>query len=407
MGFTTTDAAVPYAVSEMFGALYDVTDDERQAIKRYVAGWSKNSTLLPIKNKDGSFAYIDFSHANAYDTLIRPLQTVVNRVADGEKDNDGIVNDFIGGTFEAMKEFASPFISESIWTEAVTDILVRGGRTREGFQVFNPQDTPGDKASKIMAHLVEAQMPFSLNQLKRMDQSIEEVDVITKGKFDKYGQTYDFGPEFAGLFGFRPVEINAERVFNFKIADFQKGTRDSRSLFTREVLKGGPVEPREIIDAYLNANRALFGVQKTMKQDMDAGKVLGLTEDKLIEAFDRVGTRAYNDLEDGFFRPFLPSKEIENAFYENAEKLGLSDPYEKAVDPINDIYGRLIDLNLDEPVFPNIENPLMPIMQDTPITPTSLNLPQVDQSIMTQTQAANNFSNLTMDQKIRLLFPRG
>ena len=406
-GFTTTVAAVPYAVSEMFGALYDVTDDERQAIKRYVAGWSKNSTLLPIKNKDGSFAYVDFSHANAYDTLIRPLQTVVNRVADGEKDNDGIVNDFIGGTFEAMKEFASPFISESIWTEAVTDILVRGGRTREGFQVFNPKDTPGDKASKIMAHLVEAQMPFSLNQLKRMDQSIEEVDVITKGKFDKYGQTYDFGPEFAGLFGFRPVEINAERVFNFKIADFQKGTRDSRSLFTREVLKGGPVEPREIIDAYLNANRALFGVQKTMKQDMDAGKVLGLTEDKLIEAFDRVGTRAYNDLEDGFFRPFLPSKEIENAFYENAEKLGLSDPYEKAVDPINDIYGRLIDLNLDEPVFPNIENPLMPIMQDTPITPTSLNLPQVDQSIMTQTQAANNFSNLTMDQKIRLLFPRG
>ena len=46
--------------------------------------------------------------------------------------------------------------------------------------------------------------------------------MITKGKFDKYGQTYDFGPEFAGLFGFRPVEINAERVFNFKIADFQK-----------------------------------------------------------------------------------------------------------------------------------------------------------------------------------------
>ena len=80
-----------------------------------------------------------------------------------------------------------------------------------------------------MAHLVEAQMPFSLNQLKRMDQSIEEVDVITKGKFDKYGQTYDFGPEFAGLFGFRPVDINAERVINFKIADFQKGTRDSRS----------------------------------------------------------------------------------------------------------------------------------------------------------------------------------
>jgi hypothetical protein len=49
----------------------------------------------------------------------------------------------------------------------------------------------------------------------------------------------------------------------------------------------------------------------------------------------------------------------------------------------------------------------MPIMQDTPVTQTSLNLPSIDQSVMTQSQAANQFSNLTMDQKIRLLFPNG
>ena len=406
-GFTTTVAAVPYAVSEMFGALYDVTEEERAALRRYVPNWSKNSTILPIKKKDGSFEYVDFSHANAYDTLIRPLQTVVNRVAEGDKDNDGIVNDFIGGTFEAMKEFASPFISESIWTEAVTDLLVRGGRTREGFQVFNPQDTPGDKASKIMAHLVKAQMPFSFNQLKRLDQSLEEVDVITKGKFDKYGQTYEFGNEFAGLFGFRAVPVNPERVLNFKIADFQRGTRESRSLFTRETLRGGPVEPRDIVSAFINANRALFGVQKTMKADMEAGETLGLEEDQVIEAFDRVGGTAYNAIREGLFRPFFPSDEIRNAFYENAERLGLENPYEEAEGYIFDIGNELSDLTLDEPFFPTIENPLLPIMKDTPTTPTTLNLPSVDQSVMSKTQAANQFSNLTMDQKIRLLFPNG
>ena len=406
-GFTTTVAAVPYAVSEMFGALYDVTEEERAALRRYVPNWSKNSTILPIKKKDASFENGDFSHANADDTLIRPLQTVVNRVAEGEKDNDGIVNDFIGGMFEAMKEFASPFISESIWTEAVTDLLVRGGRTREGFQVFNPQDTPGDKASKIMAHLVKAQMPFSFNQLKRLDQSLEEVDVITKGKFDKYGQTYEFGNEFAGLFGFRAVPVNPERVLNFKIADFQRGTRESRSLFTRETLRGGPVEPRDIVSAFINANRALFGVQKTMKADMEAGETLGLEEDQVIEAFDRVGGTAYNAIREGLFRPFFPSDEIRNAFYENAERLGLENPYEEAEGYIFDIGNELSDLTLDEPFFPTIENPLLPIMEDTPTTPTTLNLPSVDQSVMSKTQAANQFSNLTMDQKIRLLFPNG
>ena len=140
---------------------------------------------------------------------------------------------------------------------------------------------------------------------------------------------------------------------------------------------------------------------------MEAGATLGLDEDQIQEAFSRVGTTAYSYLDEGTFRPFLPSAEIQQAFEQNAERLGLENPYEEAVDAIEEIYDQLSDITLDEAVFPSIDNPLMPIMQDTPITPTSLNLPSIDQSVMTQTQAANQFSNLTMDQKIRLLFPNG
>ena len=104
--------------------------------------WSKNSTLLPIKDEKGNFKYVDFSHANAYDTLIRPLQSVVNAVQDGRKDQDGIMDDFAKGLFTAMSEFGQPFISESIWTEAALRILLaRGGRTRDGFEVYSEQDT--------------------------------------------------------------------------------------------------------------------------------------------------------------------------------------------------------------------------------------------------------------------------
>ena len=90
-----------------------------------------------------------------------------------------------------------------------------------------------------------------------------------------------------------------------------------------------------------------------------------------------------------------------------AEKLNLDNPYDEAGEVIDELYGEMLELDLDNPAFPSIENPLMPIMEDTPITPTALNLPSIDQSMMTQSQAANQFSNLTMDQKIRLLFPNG
>ena len=110
-------------------------------------------------------------------------------------------------------------------------------------------------------------MPFSLNQLKRLDQSIESVDVLQKGKFDKFGQAYEFGDEFAGLFGFRSVAVNPDRTLKFKVADYQRGVRESRQLFTREALRGGPIDPSEIVDSYINANRALFDVRKNFKSD--------------------------------------------------------------------------------------------------------------------------------------------
>ncbi len=406
-GMGATTIAVPAATAEAFAAIYDVTDDEREALRRYVADWSKNSTLLPIKDEEGNFKYVDFSHANAYDTLVRPIQTILNQVADGRNDEDGMMDDFIAGMFGSMKEFAQPFISESIWTEAVTDIIARGGRTRDGFQVFNPQDTSGDKAYKIMAHLVEAQMPFSLNQLKRLDQSIESVDVLQKGKIDKFGQTYEFGDEFAGLFGFRSVAVNPDRTLKFKVANYQRGVRESRQLFTREALRGGPIDPSEIVDAYLNANRALFGVRKNFKLDLDAARTLGITQSGLRNSTDRLSGVEVGSIEQNIFRPINISSELQQAFAENAAKIGEPNPLISALTALGNIQQQLARTSLLEPEFPFIENPLLPITQDTPATPQTLNLPSIDANIVNNPNAAGSFSNLTTEQKLRLLFPTG
>ena len=403
-GFGATVAAVPYATQKAFQAIYDVTDEEREAIRRYVAGWSKNSTLLPIKNKDGSFQYVDFSHANAYDTLIRPVQTIINNVADGRTDQDGMMDDFIAGTFASMSEFASPFISESIWTEAVADIIARGGRTRDNFQVFNPQDLPGDKAYKIMGHLVKAQMPFSFEQLKRLDRSIENVDVITKGKFDKYGQTFEFGDELAGLFGFRAVNVSPERAINFKIADYQKGVRQSRSLFTREALRGGPIDSRDIVDSYINANRALFGVRKEFKKDIDAARVLNISNTEFSAATGRISQIDLNSVDNNIFRPINISPEIRGAFKDNAAAIGEVNNFVEAERVISRLSNEMAKISLEEANFPFIENPLLPSAQETPVTPNSLNLPSIDNNLISNTVNNSNYNNLSTAQKLAILF---
>ena len=421
-GFTTTVAAIPYATTKMFQALYDVTDEEREAIRRYVAKWSKNSTILPMKDDQGNFKYIDFSHANAYDTLIRPLQSVVNAVADGQPE-DGIMNDFLLGMFTGMKEFGEPFITESIWTEAVSDLIMRGGKTRDGYQVYNQEDSGGNKATKIFQHLVKAQMPFSIDQLKRIDRSIEKVDVLTKGKYNEYGEDYEVGDELAGLFGFRAVKLNPARTINFKVADYQKGVRDSGSLFTRETLKGGPIEPREIVDAYINTNRALFNVKKNFKQDLEAAKVLGITRKEFSAATNRVSGTEIGAITRGFFRPYMPSANVLQTFATNAKEIGVSNPMREAAKTINSLARDMSRVSLNEAAFPIFDNPLVPMDLGTPLNiPGAATLPNVESELTAekgiipvsgQVNQASMFpqnipyNQLTTQQKIDILFGRG
>ena len=403
-GFGATTVAVPYATVEGFKALYDVSEEELQAIKRYVPDWSKNSTIVPIKTKDGKFKYVDFSHANAYDTLIRPVQSVINAVAEGRTDEDGIMDDFLVGIYTATKELGEPFVSESIWTEAAADLIFRKGVTRSGSRVFNPEDNPGDKASAIMKHLVEAQMPFSASQINRIFKAgLKEVDVIEKGKFDKYGQTYELGDELSGLVGFRAVQLNPERSLNFKIADYQKGVRDSRSLFTAKSLRGGPIEPKEIVQNYINANRALYNTRQEFLIDIDAARTLGISEGELFTTVtDRLSKVDFATIDNDEFRPLAISKEVQQAFAENAANIGVDNPFLEAAGAIAEVQGQLSALKLSDGDFPFIENPLLP--KATITGPNTLNLPGIDQTVLSGTGKNNPFSNLTTQQKLDILF---
>ena len=411
MGLTT--AAVPYATVAAAQALYDVADDEIEAMRRYVADWSKNSTLVPLRDKDGKLKYIDFSHANAYDTIARPLQTLINRVQAGEQDKDGMMDDFILGTIEATKELGQPFISESIWTEAITDLFIRGGRTRAGSRVWNEDDTPGTKLSKSISHLVEAQMPLNVKQLERLGLAFknkgEPVGVVEKGKFNEYGETYELGDEALGFIGARAVPVNPERTLKFKIADYQKGVSNSRRLFTTEVLKGGPISPKAIVDAYINANRALFQNTRDFYRDIEAAKVLGMSEDDIADqTTGRIGNRRFGEVSEATFKPLNISKDVQEAFEKNAEKLGLPNPFETAADVIAEIQEQLIEVPLTEESIPDIANPFDNLPEPT-LGPVSELPPLVTGAnptvvAMNQKLVPQNFNNLTQAQKYELLF---
>ena len=118
-----------------------------------------------------------------------------------------------------------------------------------------------------------------------------------------------------------------------------------------------------------------------------------------------------NAIDDGEFRPYTLSADIEEAFQTHADEMGTPNPLDKAYDIISDIEDQLSDTSLDD-LFPDITNPLIPMGLGMTLPPLggvtdALNLPGVNPQAVT-TQGGNiNYNQMTTQQKLDRLFGRG
>ena len=383
LGLATFTTAAPVALTEGAKALYNISQDELDALRRFVPEWSKNSTLIPIRDDDGELRYIDFSHSNAYDVIARPLRTVLNNIQDGQMNDQQVLASFVNGINEAGAEIMNPFISESIWTEAAGDLTVRGGVTKDGRRLYTDQTSAGDKAAIRFLHLGNALAP-SYKQFVRLAQAATETPTAR-------GETLDVGPEIAGFMGLRPIKVDPLRSMGFKISGYQRGIRDARREFTGGyfgLLKGGPVDPNDIILRYLKSNKAKFDVQQNMYNDLNAAEVLGVGNNDLRRQFDerQISSEDYNNLRRGRFDPYVPSGEIANKFREIANNLGEDNPYREALPALNEIRRELRQLQLGEPFNIDPLEFLIPPAPPTPPLPTSVTSAMPNNQTITQGQ---------------------
>ncbi len=385
-GYGLTATVIPYGLVEGFKAAYNVTNEEMSALRRFVPEWSKNSTLIPIKGDDGKFKYVDFSHANAYDTMVRPIQTIFNAIADGRTDTDTVMEDVLQGVVESTNELGKPFISESIWTESISDIFIRKGRTRDGRRLYTEQTPFGDRFERALLHMVESQLPGSFGFGLREGQIDRLIDAVAQNP-NRYGQTFELKNEVLGFAGLRAVEIDPVRSMKFKIADYTRGVSNSRREFTSPLLRGGVVTPEQIVDRYQIANSELYKVQKRIYDDYYGARVLGASESSVDAEFaDRVSNVALGNIKAGRFKPFIPSENIIASFAENARKLGQTNPYSIAEPTINRIARGYSGMSLLLDAFPVTPNPFSTAPITLPTAGMQSNLPNLGLTTSVPTQ---------------------
>ena len=371
-GLAATTAVLPAATVEMFKTIYDFTDEELAALKRFLPDWSKNSTILPMKDEEGNLKYIDFSHGFAYDTLTRPVQTLLNAVAAGETDEKPLMDSFLRGLATSAAELGQPFIAESIWTESMLDVLRGGGKTKDGKTLYTDATPAGEKVSAVISHLVRAQAPFSLQQMIRLGFAATGQPSRTVGPYTGSGQTYELTDEALGFTGYRPVPIDPARSLAFMMSGYQRGIRDARREFNAKLLRGDPVSAQDVIERYIIANKAKWEEMKDMSLNLEAGRILGVGEPDLLNVLGRISRKDAMALMQDNFIPFTISENVQKVFEENAAKLGLGDPYQEASGAIESLQRVMEQISLSDNEWPDLTD----LFNFEPIT-TGLSLPQL------------------------------
>ena len=350
LSFGLTVGGIPKITQESFKAMHDVSDEEMEALRRVVPEWSKNSTLLPMgRDKNGYLKYVDFSYSNAYDTLIRPFNTVFNSIADGKTDESSLKESLGAGLQESAVELLKPFTEESIFTEALVDSTIRRGIGRDGRRVWSEADDPFIKIVKGIGHISKSFEPGSYRQLTRIGNSL-------LGKTDPaYGREYNLFDELPGLAGFGIKQSDPERSLIYKTSEFNSNLKKSENLFTAPLLKGGRVSSKDIINGYQYSEQARFQTLKKMAKDIEAMRKLGMPDFKIRKELDKrrgLSKTIISDLMLGVYTPKRPSDffitrtgEI-NRDLNKKEGVSVPNPYIEALPTLNGIINknRRIDL---------------------------------------------------------------
>ena len=352
VGSATAFGGISLGLTKGFQSIFGTSDAQEKALDRWVAPYEVgDKKLISYEEKDGkkTYYYQNWSANNAYDYLETPFRTMLRKVQEGIESEEQLSKGLVKGISDAFSKSIEPFVTESIAPEAIIDIFVRGGETREGKRLYTEQTPLEDKIRIITKHIIDTQIPLSKSQMTRLFYAYQGLPE------PKSGQVYNIEKELPGLLGWRLIKIDPIRGLDFKITGYDKAKRGAVREFTGgdSRLLSAPATKEEVIRQFFVTNKALFNAQQKMHLDLEAGRQFDVTDDDYVQVFEKRlrSVNEYGPFIDGVFMPYKPSENIARKFEEKSQEFqrtnpGYRNPFEEALPVIIDMIEKMQDTDL-------------------------------------------------------------
>jgi len=242
-------------------------DRKMDALRRFVAPYQKNATLMPTGADGKDVGYVDISYTDPYEVFKGPALAA----ASGKDPEESIAN--------AILDFLESYIGPSILANSIVSAL--SGRTPQGRTIVNPQDTRLDQTLDRASYLLRQNEPATVSQFRRIYYALTgQPDTSVS----KYGRVYKPSEELSALFGIRPQSINVSKALESKASRFNTDMADVGRIFTETYGAVGNVpeaKVREQFEKMQNRRRIMFD---EANKDFHAAMLLGLSRSEAISA---------------------------------------------------------------------------------------------------------------------------
>jgi hypothetical protein len=242
-------------------------DRKMEAMRRFVAPYQKNATLMPTGSDGKNVGYVDISYTDPYEVFKGPAFAV----ASGRDPEESI--------FNATKDFLESYIGPSILANSIASAIY--GKTPQGRAIRNPQDTTLDQALSTINYLLRQNEPATVSQMRRIGYALTGQPDTT---VSKYGRVYKPSEEISAVFGIRPQSINVSKALESKASRFNTDMADVGRIFTETYGAVGNVPEARVREQFAKMENRRKIMFDEANKDFHAAMLLGLSRSEAISA---------------------------------------------------------------------------------------------------------------------------
>jgi len=242
-------------------------DRKVDALRRFVAPYQKNASLMPTGMDGKDVGYIDVSYTSPYEIFFGPVQAAIS----GRDPEESILG--------AIKDFTESYIGPSILANSI--ISAYYGKTPQGRTIRNPQDTFTDQSLDTISYLLRQNEPATVSQIRRIGYALTGQPDTT---VSKYGRIYKPSEELSALFGIRPQSINVSKALESKASRFNTDMADVGRIFTETYGAVGNVPEAKVREQFAKMENRRKVMFDEANKDFHASMLLGLSRSEAISA---------------------------------------------------------------------------------------------------------------------------